>query len=106
MSLKAYSKIACFVTIMALLYIHMQMRIYELAYGGKDKEKIIHELNDSNGALNHQILTLESANNLGSRLLDHNGNLQFMDNERVVMVPTRTKAVNPSWTFFSLPNRG
>ena len=58
MSLKIYFKVAVFATIMALMYIHMQMKIFELSYKGKDKEKIIHELNDSNGALSHQILAL------------------------------------------------
>ena len=98
-------------TIMCLFYIHMQMRIFELSYNGKDKEKIIHELNDSNGALSHQILTLESANNLGNQLLDHDNSLQFMDNERVMTVPTsgtmqhlvqpKAKVVNPIWNLFS-----
>lgn len=112
MSLKVYFKVASFVTIMALMYIHMQMRIFELSYNGKDKEKIIHELNDSNGALSHQILTLKSANNLGSQLLDHDNSLQFMDNERVMTVTTsagamqrlghpQAKVVNPFWNLFS-----
>lgn len=113
MSLKVYFKVASFVTIIALLYIHMQMKIFELSYNGKDKEKIIHELNDSNGALSHQILTLKSANNLGNQLLDHdNNNLQFMDNERVMTVsaPTggmqrliqpKAKIGNPFWNLFS-----
>jgi cell division protein FtsL len=112
MSLKVYFKIASFVTIIALLYIHMQMKIFELSYNGKDKEKIIHELNDTNGALSHQILTLESANNLGTQLLDHdNNNLQFMDNQRVMTVRTtgamqhlvepKAKIVNPVWNLFS-----
>jgi len=112
MSLKVYFKVAMFVTIMALLYIHMQTRIFELSYNGKDKEKIIHELNDSNGALSHQILTLESANNLGNQLLDHDNSMQFMDNERVMTVRTtavamqhfskpQAKIVNPVWNLFS-----
>jgi cell division protein FtsL len=112
MSLKVYFKFAAFVTIIALLYIHMQMKIFELSYNGKDKEKIIHELNDTNGALSHQILTLESANNLGTQLLDHdNNNLQFMDNQRVMTVRTtgamqhlaepKAKIVNPVWNLFS-----
>ena len=113
MSLKVYFKVAAFVTIMCLLYIHMQMRIFELSYNGKDKEKIIHELNDSNGALSHQILTLKSANNLGSELLDHdNNNLQFMDHESVMtvsasaggmqrLVKPQAKIVNPIWNLFS-----
>ncbi len=113
MSLKVYFKIIAFVTIMCLLYIHMQMRIFELSYNGKDKEKIIHELNDSNGALSHQILTLESANNLGNQLLDHDSNnLQFMDQERVMTVRAsagsmqrltqpKARVVNPVWNLFS-----
>ena len=112
MSLKVYFKIASFVTVIALLYIHMQMKIFELSYNGKDKEKIIHELNDSNGALDHQILTLKSANNLGNQLLDHDNSLQFMDNERVMTVTTsaagmrhmvepRAKVENPIWNLFS-----
>ena len=111
MSLKVYSKIAVFATIIALLYIHMQTKIFELSYNGKDKEKIIHELNDSNGALSHQILTLRSANNLGSQLLDHDNSLQFMDNERVMTVRTSVggmqrlaepkSKVGPVWSLLS-----
>ena len=111
MSLKVYLKVASFVTLIALLYIHMQMNIFELSYNGKDKEKIIHELNDSNGALSHQILTLKSANNLGNQLLDHDNSMQFMDQERVMTVtasagnmPGRPKSpyvANPIWNLFS-----
>src|ERR1017187_9906954 len=112
MSLKVYFKVAAFVTIMCLMHIHMQMRIFELSYNGKDKEKMIHELNDSNGVLNHQILTLKSANNLGNQLLDHDNSLQFMDNDRVMTVRTaagsmqhltkpQAKVINPVWNLFS-----
>jgi len=112
MSLKTYFKVASFVTIIALLYIHMQTKIYELSYNGKDKEKIIHELNDTNGALSHQILTLESANNLGNQLLDHDNSLEFMDNQHVMTVMTpagrmqhltqpRPKVASPVWNLFS-----
>lgn len=106
MSLKVYFKFAAFTTIIALLYIHMQMKIFELSYNGKDKEKIIHELNDSNGALSHQILTLKSANHLGNQLLDQNNSLQFMDHERVMKVRTPAKVANPVWNLFSFLNRG
>src|ERR1700690_3293265 len=93
MSLKVYFKIAASTTIIALLYIHMQMNIFELSYNGKDKEKIIHELNDSNGALSHQILTLKSANNLGTQLLDRDNSLQFIDNNKVMTVSTSVRAM-------------
>jgi cell division protein FtsL len=112
MSLKVYFKVAAFATIIALLYIHMQMKIFELAYNGKDKERMIHELNDSNGALSHQILTLKSANHLGNQLLEHDNSLQFMDNERVMritasagdmqrLVQPKAKVVSPVWNLFS-----
>jgi hypothetical protein len=112
MNLKVYLKVSLFVTIMCLFYIHMQMRIFDLSYKGKDKEKIIHELNDSNGALSHQILTLESANNLGNQLLDRDNSLQFMDNDRVMTVTTTagslqhltkpaSQVTNPVWNLFS-----
>ena len=106
MSLKVYFKMAVFITIIALVYIHMQMRIFELSYNGKDKEAIIHELNDSNGALSHQILTLKSANNLGNQLLDHDNSLKFMDNERVMKVVTSAKVEKPVWNLFSFLIRG
>ena len=94
----------------------MQMKIYELSYNGKDKEKIIHELNDSNGALSHQILTLESANNIGSQLLDKDNNsMEFMDNQHELIMKVMTqpggmqhlnqqpkpKVVNPVWNLLS-----
>jgi hypothetical protein len=113
MSLKNYFKVAVFATVMSLLYIHMQMKIFELAYKGKDKETIIHELADTNGALTHQILTLKSANNLGNQLLEKDNSLQFMDRDRVMTVVSsgagriarlpgpKVKVENPIWNLFS-----
>ena len=112
MSLKVYFKVAVFATIMSLLYIHMQMKIFELAYNGKDKEKIIHELADTNGTLTHQILTLKSANNLGNQLLEKESNLQFMGRDRVMTVVTsaggmhrlrapKARVENSVWNLFS-----
>ena len=113
MSLRIYFKVAVFATIMSLFYIHMQMKIFELAYNGKDKEKIIHELADTNGALTHQILTLKSANNLGNQLLDKDNSLQFMSRDRVMTVVSsgagrmerlpvpKVKVENPIWNLFS-----
>lgn len=111
MSLKVYFKFAVFATIISLVYIHMQTKIFELAYKGKDKERLIHELNDSNGVLRHQILTLESANHLGNQLLDRDNSLQFMDNMKVMTVSApvkpaqnlqpKPKVENPFWSLFS-----
>lgn len=113
MSIKIYFKIIFFGTITALLYTHMQMKIVELAYKGKDKEKHIHELTDINGLLTHQILTLKSANHLGNRLLENENNLQFMGRDRVLTLKAPAKVLhrssqdfkqkeqNPVWNLIS-----
>ena len=84
MSLKIWMKMMFFLTIMALIYIHMQMKIFDLAYQGKAKEAAIHELRDRNGVLTHQILALKSVNHLGVQLLENKSNLQFMSNDHVL----------------------
>ena len=114
MSLKVWVKLMCFATVVALIYIHMQMQIFGLAYQGKEREKHMHELRDHNGLLTHQILTLKSSNNLGNQLLDKNSTLQFMSNEHITTltgpsslvskasaVAVKTKADNPLWNFLS-----
>ena len=114
MGLKVFLKMASFITIMALLYIHMQMKIFELAYRGKEKEKRIHELSDTNGALTHQILTLKSANHLGNQLLDKESGLQFMGGDKVITLRSpagsmrrpselpKQKIENSFWNLLSL----
>ncbi len=75
-----------FVTITALIYIHMQMQIVDLAYKGKSKERRVHELRDDNGMITHQILTLKSANHLGENVLGKDATLQFMGHDKVLTV--------------------
>ncbi len=84
MKLSTYFKGIIFVTFIALAYIHMQMRIFELAYKGKDKENRIHELNDTYGRLSHDILTLKSAQHLGNTLMDREGAMKFMGKDNVM----------------------
>lgn len=115
MNLITTFKLMAFATITALIYIHMQMQIVELAYKGKEKERIVHDLMDSNGSLTHQILALKSANNLGQQLLEKNDGLQFMGNDRVMTLSrpatqvaprasqrTKTKIELPAWNLLSL----
>lgn len=71
-------------TSFALIYIHLQMQIFDLAYQGKNKEKEIRKLIDDNGNVTYNILKLKSSNNLGEKLLGEQSQLQFMDNAQVV----------------------
>ena len=114
MSLKVWIKLMSFATVMALIYIHMQMQIFDLAYQGKDKERHMHELRDHNGILTHQVLTLKSVNHLGSQLLEKDNPLQFISNDHVMtfkgpasMMPqaaaasVKSKNENAMWNFLS-----
>ncbi len=96
MSLKVWVKLMSFVTVVALIYIHMQMQIYDLAYKGKDKERFMHELRDHNGLLTHQILTLKSVNHLGNQLLEKNSDLQFMSNDQVMTLTGPAQMISQS----------
>ncbi len=114
MSLKVWVKFMSFVTVTALIYIHMQMQIFDLAYQGKDREGRMHELRDRSGLLTHQILTLKSVNHLGNQLLEKDSSLQFMGNDRVLTLigpasmisqalPPSVKGKNENslWNFLS-----
>ena len=73
-------------TLTALVYIHMQTQIVELAYKGKAREQHFHELMNQQGALTHQVLALKSANHLGQEVLDKRQGLQFMGHDQVVQL--------------------
>ena len=80
-------------TILALIYIHMQMKIFDLAYQVKKREQLIRKLNEHHGNLTYNILKLKSAHNLGYKLLAENSHMQFMDNSQIVKVETPQRFV-------------
>ena len=84
-------KLTILLTSLALIYTHLQMQIFELAYQGKVKEGKIHILRDENGAYTYKILTLKSSANLGVRLLEDKTGMQFLDNNQVVRIVTTKK---------------
>jgi len=75
-------------TILSLVYIHMQMRIIELAYQSKTKENEIQQLTEANENINYTILTLKSANNLGIKMLSEHSDMHFMDPLDIMRVAT------------------
>ena len=76
-------KVMGFITVMALLYLHMQMKIYDLAYQAKMREHQIQKLKDDNGVVTYHILALKSANHIGQKLLSQESAMQFVSNDRV-----------------------
>ena len=77
-----------FFTLVALVYIHMQMNIISLAYQGKNKEKTIRGLLEDNGYLTYSILSMKSASNIGGRLLNEKSEMEFIDPQNVEIIPT------------------
>ena len=86
MKLLRFIKLMAVLTTFALVYIHMQMQIFDLAYQGKNKEKEIRKLIDDNGNVTYNILKLKSSNNLGEKLLGEQSQLQFLDNTQIVEI--------------------
>jgi len=80
------------VTVMALLYIHLQMNIYTLAYQGKKKEVRIEKLSEHNSLVRNDILRLKSSDNIGRELLGKENAYQFASRNNVVEVESRGPA--------------
>lgn len=73
-------------TILALVYIHMQMHIFDLAYQGQKQEQQLRSLIEENSGIIHRILNLKSANNLGLNLLTEESRMQFVDPQNVKQI--------------------
>ena len=81
-----FIKILMFVTVLSLVYIHLQIRIIGLAYDGKEKEKGMRQLAEVNGHLKYKILALTSSNHLGVKMLSENSKMEFMGSQDIVQV--------------------
>ena len=111
--MSAWVKLMSFATITALIYVHMQTQIVDLAYKGKVKETAMGDLMDNNGALTHQIMSLKSADHLGRELLEKDAGLQFIGQNRIMTLSSgvprqkgKQKGEGPAWnilSFLSLP---
>lgn len=71
-------------TATALIYIQLQTQIVDLAYKGRNTEKIAQGLADENGYMKYIILELKSANHLGVKLLSDNSKMKFLDGQHIV----------------------
>ncbi len=56
-------------TILAVLYIHLQMNIYGMAYQGSARQKNIEILTEKNVHLKNDIVRLQSSDHIGRELL-------------------------------------
>jgi len=75
-----------FMTLMALIYISMQMQIVSLAYQGKSQEKHIQQLIEDNNNVTYDIMVMKSANHIGSHLLAADPSLDFASEAAVIEI--------------------
>ncbi|MBF0123229.1 MAG: hypothetical protein HQL21_07500 [Candidatus Omnitrophica bacterium] len=93
MRIVQFLKVMGVVTFMAVLYIHLQMRIYDLGYQGQAKAQKIEKLAESNSLVKNDILRLKSSSHIGHELLTKDDHYRFASRKNVVEV----EAMSHSW---------
>jgi len=97
MRLAKFLSVVILITLIGLIYVQLQVQIYEYAYKGKRKELAFKELLDRKNNMMYNINSLESVQYLGTRLLSQD-ELQFAGREQVVKltVPMQlAETINP-----------
>jgi hypothetical protein len=99
--------IAIVITAFALVYIQMQVTVYDLAYQGKVKEERIFKLVDSNTHKALRIAKLKSAQSLGDWFFHKNNDVDFINQNNIVRVQTPAGNVaSTRLASFSRDDRG
>jgi hypothetical protein len=86
MRLMKFLTLMSVITVLALIYTHLQMQIIDLAYQGKTREQQIKKLIEENEDVSHNVLTLKSAKHLGVSLLAENSDMHFADPGQIVQI--------------------
>ncbi len=81
-------------TVISLVYIQLQVQIFDLAYRGKNKEQEIRRLVDANGNVLQNISHLKSANYLGVKLLTDDSKMRFSGRDNIVELKVSDKGLN------------
>ena len=74
------------IMIVALIYVQMQVTIYDLAYQGKNREDQVSRLADSNMCTHLDIAKLKSARSLGEWFARKGPEIDFIDQGNIVEV--------------------
>lgn len=90
MRLLKFLVVIAFITILSLVYIDLQVKIYDLGYRGERKKTELQKLKDHQGDTALSIYKLKSVNHLGVRLLSDNSHMQFLDQKNIVRLETPT----------------
>ncbi|HOX54517.1 MAG: hypothetical protein PHI86_01365 [Candidatus Omnitrophica bacterium] len=83
MRLSRFFVILILVTMISLLYVQMQVAIFQSAYAASDKESQVRDLLDTKTVLVYNINRLESAQNIGNKVLCSKTDLQFTAEDQI-----------------------
>ena len=86
MSLKKFLLLSVVITIFALIYVQMQVSIYDLAYQGKSREDQVERLVDRNTDTMLNIARLKSARSVGNWFSEKNTEVVFVSQNNIVEV--------------------
>jgi len=90
-------------TVISLVYIHLQVQIVELAYAGKQKTVTVQALRDDHNNLTYQICLLQSAYHLGDTLLAEDSGMLFLDNDHIVRLASQDTGVDEYFASVKTP---
>jgi hypothetical protein len=83
MKLSRFFGFLIIITIISLLYVQMQVEIFKSAYLANAKESQLRDLLDTKTILVYNIDRLESAQNIGKKILCSQTELQFTSEEQI-----------------------
>lgn len=86
MRLTRLLKVVLGLTVISLVYIHLQMIIIDLAYRQQKKEDYVRQLIEKKGNLTYAILKMKSANNLGGKILTDASDMKFVSSENIITI--------------------
>ena len=75
-------------TALSLVYIQLQVQIYDLGYKSESKKTEALKLKDNNTDIAYNIYKLKSASNLGIKLLNDDSKMHFLDNRHIIKLET------------------
>ena len=86
-------KMMVIITVLAVLYIHVQMNIYAMAYQGSSRQQKIDKLAEMNAIIKNDITRLKSSDHIGRALLVKGKAYQFASPEHVVEVASNNGTI-------------
>ena len=96
MKLSRFFVLLIMITIISLLYVQMQVEIFRSAYEASAKETEARDLLDARTVLVYNIDRLESAQNIGNKILCSKTDLQFTSEDQIVSLKLPARLVK-SW---------